>query len=384
MQLRKLKSTIILLVFVFTCHINVLAQNMEVKGRIVDAETNKAVEFANLGIVNSYMGTASDFNGEFNLLVSSDFENHIVRISAVGYRVRELTLKQLKELAPEALKLFPQSYGINQVEVKAASKRLYGILKTAANVVSDNYADAYSSKVYFSQKVDDSRLTELALYYTDADGYNDRSFSNAFEKRSYKVGEVRRDFELTPIIKGMIYADEVLEFDVARMRGNVLDADVIDGFDLSLKETAVYNKDSVWVISYRNSKSNFASTGTSQAVDYEGVVYVSQSDYAVLRNEFSYTTNGFHIAGRSSGLLEDENNPYTVSVVVDYRKMENGKYALSKIDYQGTENNNSKLNLLWIAYDFNDKNLGVDSGRVYYTSKDENLEFWNKFVLPPN
>ncbi|MCU4173944.1 carboxypeptidase-like regulatory domain-containing protein [Carboxylicivirga sp. N1Y90] len=384
MQRRILKSAIILSVLGFICVSTLVAQNIEVKGRIVDAETNKAVEFANLGIVNSYMGTASDFNGDFNLLVSQDFENNLVRISAVGYKVRELTLKELYDLAPEPLKLFPQSYGINQVEVKAASKRLYGILKTASNVISDNYSDAYSSKVYFSQTVNGANTSELALNFSDETGYVDRSYSNAFEKRSYEVKELRRNFEPTPIIKGMLFTDEVLEFDVARIRGNVLDADVVDQFELSLKEEIVYNNDSVWVIAYSLKEADFATTGGSELTDYEGTIYVSQSDYAILRNELSYTSGGFHLAGRSAGLSSNENGDYKVSIRVDYRKKKDGKYALSKIEYLGKEMGKLKLELSWVVYDYSEKQISSVSSREYYSAKESDSKFWEKFKLPSN
>ena len=202
------------LILLVSC--SAFAQNITLKGKVVDAETNQPVEFANLGIVNSFVGTATDFNGEFELIISEDFKSYTVRISAVGYRSKEITAEELVSEKGVQLKLFPQSYGIGQVEIKAESKRLYGVLKTASNMIEDNYMDPYGAKVYFVQLMDGSKKSEIALNFFDQDGYGERSFSNALEKRGYEISEVRRNYNQTPIVDGLIRADDILEFEMSQ------------------------------------------------------------------------------------------------------------------------------------------------------------------------
>nr|WP_321411659.1 carboxypeptidase-like regulatory domain-containing protein [uncultured Carboxylicivirga sp.] len=375
MQIRISKAVVLLLMFISG---SAFAQNMTLKGVVIDAETNKPVEFANLGVVGSFMGTATDFNGLFELTISEEYKNYTVRISAVGYLPKELKAYELMSLQGVKVKMIQQSYGIDQVEVKAESKRLYGIIKTAANMISDNYEEAYSSRVYFSQLVNENQKTEMALKYFDEKGYGDRSFSNAYENRGYEVQEVRRNFEQKPIVKGMLRTDDLLEFDIVRVRGNVLDISVVDKFDLELVEQENQNTDSIWVIKYTLNKPAFDATGDEQVIDYKGVIYISSKDYAVIRNELEVKSKGYHYAGRSSGLVS-ENQNYEYKVVTSYRKTSNNKYALSKIEYSGT--GSEKLKMDWVSYDYTSgSKQGVD--RTYYSTSQTNEDFWMRFEIP--
>ncbi|MBS2100512.1 carboxypeptidase-like regulatory domain-containing protein [Carboxylicivirga linearis] len=376
MQIRILKVVLLFMLFVSG---TVFSQNITIKGKVLDAETNQPVEFANIGIVGSFMGTASDFNGGFELTISEEFRSYPVRISAVGYQPKELRVGDLIDEIGVNVKLIQQSYGIDQVEVMAESKRLYGILKTAANMISDNYMQAYASNVYFSQTVSKSQKTEVALDYADASGYGDRSYNNAYQKRDYKVKEVRRNFEQKPLKKGMLRADDVLEFDIVRVRGNVLDADVVDQFDLELVKNDSSPKDSVWVIKYSLSKPDFAATGDEQVISYIGVVYISSVDYAILRNELEVVSKGYHHAGRASGLVSSSGE-YSYKVNTSYRKAIDNKYALSKIEYSGS--GSTTIDMIWVNYDYRSEMDTQIKGRSYYTTQQTDDSFWNRFTLP--
>nr|WP_321451019.1 carboxypeptidase-like regulatory domain-containing protein [uncultured Carboxylicivirga sp.] len=356
------------------------AQNVTLKGKVLDAETNQPVEFANIGVVGSFMGTATDFNGGFELTISEEFKNYAVRISAVGYQPKELRVEDLVSVTGVDVKLVQQSYGIDQVEVKAESKRLYGIIKTASNMIPDNYSKAYGSTVYYMQTINGKNTTETALKYLDASGYGDRSYNDGYKNRKFEVGEVRRNFNQKPLLNGMLYADDVLEFDIVRIRGNVLDVDVVDLFELELLQENNEKNDSVWVIKYKLDKPNFASTGDEQVFYYQGVIYISSVDYAVLRNELEVTSSGYHHAGRSSGLVGGDGN-YTYKVISNYRKAIDGKYALSKIEYSGSSKSNSIV-MTWINYDFKTTAEVEVKGRDYYTAISSDDGFWKRFTLP--
>ncbi len=376
MQIPILKLVNLVMLFV-SC--SAFAQNITLKGKVLDAETNQPVEFANLGIVGSFMGTATDFNGVFELKVSEEFRDFTVRISAVGYRSKEIGVADLSKNDGVIVKLLPQSYGIGQVEVMAESKRLYGLLKTVGNLIADNYMKAYEAKVYYTQLVEGTEKTEVALNYVDKGGYGNRSYSDAMENRGYDVIEVRRNFKQKPMLKGLIRADDILEFDIARLRGNILDVENVDQFKLELVDDAISQKDSIWVIKYELDQPRFAETGDEQVISYSGVIYLSMIDNAVLRNELKVVSKGYHVAGRSSGLSNDSKN-YTYQVNTVYRKALNGKYALGKIEYIGEGEH--PVRMLWVVYDYNALKSNTDVKREYYSFKNANPGFWERFKLP--
>ena len=376
MQLKKVKLAFMLLSFI---SFGAIAQSEDINGRVVDAETNKPVEFANIGVVGTYLGTASDFDGYYNLSVGDDFMKYKVQISAVGYQVKELTVGELFALNNGQVKLFPQTYGIQQVEIKADSKRLYGILKTASNVIGDSYRGAYSASVYLSQELNGEK-TEAVINYSDESGYGDRSLVSAFEKRQYEVVEVRRNFEVSPLQGGMIYASDLLAFDVVRQRGNVLDVDFVNEYTLKLKDETIVDGDSVWVIQYSLKKPDLAKTGDAYCKSYGGLIYVCQKDYTVLRNELEFISEGFSHAGRDAYRAEGASSAdYTCKVTTNYEKKGNGENALRKVMYEGSSVD-TKLKMEWVVYNYADKKAGIK--KSFYTDKEMNSDFWSRFTLP--
>ena len=118
-------SSIIRLVILFTFSITLqlcIAQNY-VQGKIVD-EKGKPVPFVNIGIENTYVGTVSEPNGDFELKIPEEFITEIILFSSIGYhktsipinenigRVIEIVLKenilQLNEIVVKENRIKPK------------------------------------------------------------------------------------------------------------------------------------------------------------------------------------------------------------------------------------------------------------------------------------
>ncbi|MCT4589481.1 MAG: carboxypeptidase-like regulatory domain-containing protein [Carboxylicivirga sp.] len=355
-----------------------VGQNVTLKGRVVDAETNKPVEFANIGVVGTYMGTASDFDGYYTLEIGESYNNYKVQISAVGYKVKEFTVDELNVLSGEAIKLFSQTYGLKQVDVKADSKRLYGILKTASNIIADSYEEAYAAKVFLSQELNDKKI-EAVIDFTDQSGYGSRSLVDAFENRNYELKEVRSNFDVKPLKQGLIYSDGILSYDIVRQRGNVLDVDFVDDYKLKLLEETVVEGDSVWVIAYTLDETDLARTGNVYCNKYEGNIMIRQKDYSVVRNELNIVSNGFFHAGRDAYKDNASDKEYKTNVVSYYKATKNNKYALSKVVYKGVSGD-TNLAMDWIVYDFGAFKDG--KAKTFFTSGESDDDFWKRYSLP--
>lgn len=369
--------TCLVFAFLVSCTV-AFAQNITLKGRIVDAETNQPVEFANIGVVGTYMGTASDFDGNYILEIGESFSNYKVQISAVGYKVKEFTVDELYVLSGEPIKLFSQTYGLKQVDVKADSKRLYGIIKTASNIIPDSYKKNYAAKVYFSQNMDSKKI-EAVINFSDVKGYGNRSLVSAFESRNFELNEVRSNFKVSPLKSGLIHADGILSYDIVRQRGNVLDIEFVDEYNLKLLEETVVDGDSVWVISYELNDTDLAKTGDAYCKKYEGNIMIRQKDYSVVRNELTVVSNGFFHAGRDVFRENVGEKEYQTTVVSYYRQTSDKKYALSKIIYKGT-GDDTKLNMEWIVYDF--KPFKEGTSKSFYAAGESDADFWKRFSLP--
>ena len=90
---------------------------MVLTGTVVDSQTNEPVAFANLGLLGTVAGVASDMDGNFELRIPDKYAIHVVRVSAVGYASVEYKAYELRDKPGMVIKLRPVSYGIGEVDV---------------------------------------------------------------------------------------------------------------------------------------------------------------------------------------------------------------------------------------------------------------------------
>ncbi|TAJ13179.1 carboxypeptidase-like regulatory domain-containing protein [Marinilabiliaceae bacterium JC017] len=371
-----------------------MAQEMNLSGKIIDASNNEPVEFANLGVVGTFLGTASDLDGNFSLEIDEMYVDFTIRISAVGYQPKEVVISQLRAEDEVVIKLAPASYGISQVDVMAQSKVLHGIIKSSVNLITENYfnrACRYSLFV-LREESKGSKKQEAIVTMADESGYGDRSYSDAFTKQSYEVDELRRNYEGTPVKGGLINLDDLLLFDVVRVRGNVLDTAFLDNYEFELKETVAINEDSVWVIAYKSDQPMFASTGEARVKKYHGVVYISKNDHAVLRNELNIESDGYFQFGRTAfadeALLDKKIKSVDYRIVTTYRK-EGSDWMLSRINlaqelhgYSSDHSGEVNMKLVVLKGNVVKGKINPSEKRDYFSNKEMNEGFWDRFTLP--
>jgi len=272
---------------------NAQPDKLKMNGKVVDASDNKPVEFANIGVNGTFLGTASDIDGVFSLAIDEQYADFDVVISAVGYQAKKMKVKDLTG-GNVVVKMTPAVYGLSEVDIKARSKVLCGIIRSAGNLVTQNYVlGPVLYKTFYVKEKEQQQKTEAVISVFDSKGYGDRSYTDAFINRSYKVDEIRRNFDYRPVENGSSDIDDLLLFDVVRVRGNILDSAGLYDFKLKLEDITTYGGDSVWVISYLNDDPDFSTTGNNKVTSYSGVIYISKTTSAVLRNEISIESRIF-------------------------------------------------------------------------------------------
>lgn len=72
-----------------------LAGQIIVNGKILNRDTKEAIAYANIGIPNENIGTISNLDGSFSLVVPKKFENDSLLFSALGYKVKNVLCKSI-------------------------------------------------------------------------------------------------------------------------------------------------------------------------------------------------------------------------------------------------------------------------------------------------
>lgn len=317
---------------------------IKIRGKVVDKTTREPVPYANVGVTGTYIGTASNMDGEFELKIPQRYRNDSMYISAVGFENQKLSIAKKADEGIVIIELVSKNFKIDEVDIESKSLVAYKILKTAVEKLKTNYIQMpynYDSYYRCEKKVNDRiiRLREAAVRIYDNLGYERGDSYKVFKERNYRFLQVRRSFELNSLSDGSTNLDDLLEMDVVRVRGNILNLNYINPvfYDVEIEKITEYENDSIWVISYKNKrKPSLSSTGDVYAKKYEGKIYVKKKDYAIVKNETQVEANNYSELGRSFYVQEDKLQWKRKSVkynfTVIYRKQE-GYYYLSYLNY---------------------------------------------------
>lgn len=109
-----------------------LGHAQAVSGQIMDARSRAGVPFVNIGVLGKAVGTVATEQGAYRLAVGNASPADTVRISSIGYKARQLTLREL--MAQPNLLLTPEAVALGEVKVKA--KGLFKRTHTLGNTTN--------------------------------------------------------------------------------------------------------------------------------------------------------------------------------------------------------------------------------------------------------
>jgi hypothetical protein len=175
--------------------------------------------------------------------------------------------------------------------------------------------------------------------------------------------------------------------DLARLSNTVMNPKLLNDFRLKMEAQTRFNGDSVWIISYVAIKLDLAHTGSFYPTSFRGKIYISKTNYAILRNEISLTETKASLQGRSLAVKNRANLNLQTNMTTAYKKS-NGKYILAHIEaekqYTSPDNQSvyesGKIEILGIET----KNIKPIDKRDYFVQAKQNEAFWQNFVAPAN
>jgi hypothetical protein len=368
----------------------------KIKGTVTDQSTKEPISYAGISIEGTFTGAPSDLSGNFEFEVPPTNTGTYLVVSAVGYQTVRIAISEIfKELFK--VEMIPTSYEIGNVDVIAGSVEMQRILKNVIAHIDSNYMQgAFNQKLYFKGNAainkDPRRVDEAIIDYSDSRGYQRESVLDAYQHRNYNFLGIRRNFDVKNLADGMNPIDDLLNLDIVRVKGNILDISYLSNYDLKLDRQGQFEGDSVWVINYRLRKPDLSKTGDFYATSYQGKLTISKSNYAVLKNETLVKASDFNTLGRAFAVAGDRkivptSIGYEFSTI--YRKAKTG-YNLAYLKYNryhfwknkttGEEKTESFVNYL-VPLDLNKTDPTPLKGRTYYSEMAFDKKFWDGFEL---
>ena len=125
------KYLFVLLLFpIFFFESKVYAQDIYIKGRVTDANTNEAIPFANIKLKGNFAGISTDFDGYYSIKTNVSIDS--INASSLGYRSKS---KRIKNKSNQTIdfQLSANTLGIKEVVVFAGINPAIAIIKNAQN-----------------------------------------------------------------------------------------------------------------------------------------------------------------------------------------------------------------------------------------------------------
>jgi len=121
----KRKLTFSILFFILT--VVVLRGQTKITGNVLDLENSLPIEYVSIGIEGKDVGTVSDKEGKFSLLVESQYLNDSLLFSCIGFESHSIKISDIKE--NDIINLKEKAYSLDEVIVNPLifKEQVFGI-----------------------------------------------------------------------------------------------------------------------------------------------------------------------------------------------------------------------------------------------------------------
>ena len=112
---------------------------MTLKGSILDAENNKPISYAHIGIPSDYIGTVSGLNGTFKLILPQSYRQDTLHVSAIGYHTKQIPMSSILNSKSFKIRLQPKTYQMKLIMITHAEPEIKWIGKKIRPILSASY-----------------------------------------------------------------------------------------------------------------------------------------------------------------------------------------------------------------------------------------------------
>jgi hypothetical protein len=98
------------------------AENITLKGIVIDKENSKALAYVSVGILNKPIGTVTDTAGRFSFGISKDNFADTIQVSIVGYAALKIPVREFMPAADKPIRLSVKPQQLAEVRITNAMR----------------------------------------------------------------------------------------------------------------------------------------------------------------------------------------------------------------------------------------------------------------------
>ena len=297
-----------------------------VSGTVKDKQTKKKLEYVNISVPGTNVGTITNSDGEFTITVQDSLQAKVVEISHIGYYNYRIALTG-NDMVDENVMLTQNANVLEEVVVRAHDPRM--LVEEAMNRIGKNYSEKPTLLTGFYRETAQKgkryiNISEaiIDVYKTPYDEDASRDRVQIFKGRAL-LSQKASDTLIVKLLGGpnlSLYVDIVKNPDI------LLDKTTLGYFSFRMEESVVMDNHPQYVISFQ------PQAILPYALHY-GKLYIDKESLAFTRAEFNLNMEDRDKA--TSAILKKKPaglrfRPVEVSFLVTYKQV-NGKSYLNYI-----------------------------------------------------
>ena len=297
-----------------------------VSGTVKDKQTKKKLEYVNISVPGTNVGTITNSDGEFTIKVQDSLQAKVVEVSHIGYYNYRISLTG-NDMVDENVMLTQNANVLEEVVVRAHDPRM--LVEEAMNRIGKNYSEKPTLLTGFYRETAQKgkryiNISEaiIDVYKTPYDEDASRDRVQIFKGRAL-LSQKASDTLIVKLLGGpnlSLYVDIVKNPDI------LLDKTTLGYFSFRMEESVVMDNRPQYVISFQ------PQAILPYALHY-GKLYIDKESLAFTRAEFNLNMEDRDKA--TSAILKKKPaglrfRPVEVSFLVTYKQV-NGKSYLNYI-----------------------------------------------------
>ena len=315
------------------------SQQLErIKGKVVD-ENNVPIAYASIGILNTWIGTASNGQGYFSLDISTIPDTAYLQVSAISYKTFIKRIEKIGDKDSLIIKLAPHYTILKELEISSAGQDAKHIVQNALLNWHKNYPqEKYQLQGFYRELL---RNDETYVYLTEAAfTLQDRGYHKEKDKK-FRIDALRKSDDMRDMDSLDVYYDNFMRSNdlQAMFRRDFMDSQsrnwslpfwsgfnqyFIENNSFFLDSMSYFNGVPVYCVSFY-SEGRWANYYKDK-IEYKQMI-INAEDYAIIEyrtktkpKEVTYTKD--NVKGNASYLIDGE---FFSSKMIKYTKYK-GKY----------------------------------------------------------
>lgn len=137
--------------------------SFSLKGTVINSKTKLGIPYVSIGIDNTTIGVISNENGEFRLVIPTEYRKSRLSASSIGYKTTYLSLNDSLFLLPVKIAVDEEATILKEIAVTAKGETPLQVLKEAAAITNEkSYSPSILHTYYREFLKKNSTYTEYA------------------------------------------------------------------------------------------------------------------------------------------------------------------------------------------------------------------------------